>query len=332
MRCDAWSICLGADPLGCIGEGTAINLKSLLLFRQIVLTGSLSDAARQTNLSPSSASRQIALLEEEVGLTLFSRERRRLMLTTDGDIFYRRIAPTISGLVDIEKISSEIRSQSGTALSIVTAAPTAGTLASPAIALLAAKVPRLEVSLHVETRFDIESRVAARGYSLGLISLPVENAILDLDVEPFLQARIEVMLRRDHPLAEKGTLSVEDIAGQPFVSLRPQQRWRDRVDEILGGAGHKPYIPYITSSTVVVTQMVRDGLGLALTDRATVHLPHSDALVLRPLEPEYWVTYAGLHPAGPRAPLSAAFLDGVSAVVESWRAEDPGAAANLRLI
>lgn len=309
-----------------------MNLKSLFLFRQIVLTGSLSDAAKVFNLSLSAASRHISMLEQEVGLELFSRDSRRLVLTADGDVFYRRVSPTINGLEEITNISSEIRARSQNWLSVVTAAPMARTLASPALALMAKKLPGLECALNVETRFDIESKVAAKGFSLGVISLPVENAILDLQVEPFLKARMEVMIHRDHPLARYKTIRLEDIADERFVALAPRQRWRDRLDEILGRAGHTAHVPYETGSTVVVMQMVRDGLGIALTDRATVLLRPDDEAVLVPLKDEHWITYAGLHPAGPRAPLSAAFLDAIGDVIETWRKADPAAAQSLELI
>lgn len=309
-----------------------MNLRALQLFRKIVLTGSLAEAAAQANISTSAASRLLSLLESEVGLTLFSRERRQLALTEEGDIFYRRMVRTLDGLEEIPSLAEDIRNRSANWLSVVTAAPIAGTLVSPALGRMARERADLRCSLNVETRFDIESKVAARGYNLGLISLPVENAILDLDVEPFLKARIEVLLHKEHPLAARDEISIAEVAEEPIVSLRPRQRWRDRLDEIVGGAGYRPKVVFDTSSTVVTLQMVRDGLGLTLVDRATLQLRPHDEAVLRPLSEERWVTYACLHATGPRAPLASPFLDAVSEVVEDRRAADPAAAAALELI
>lgn len=78
--------------------------------------------------------------------------------------------------------------------------------------------------------------------------------------------------------------------------------------------------------------MVRDGLGVSLVDRATLHLRPNDEAVLRPLDEARWITYASIHAPGPRAPLASPFLDAVSEVVEARRAADPAAAEALELI
>jgi DNA-binding transcriptional LysR family regulator len=246
-----------------------MNLRSLQLFRQIVITGSLSDASRNLFLSTSAASRLLNLLEQDIDLKLFSREKRSLILTEEGDLFYRRISKTLDGLEEISSVSADIRNRTTNWLSVVTAAPLANTLVSPALAVLQREIEGFQCTLSAETRFDIESKVSARGYNLGIISLPVENAILDLQVEPFLKSRVEILLPRDHPLAALEELSMEDIAWEHFVALAPRQRWRQRLDELMGAAGHTVNIPIETSSTVVTVQMVRDGLGITMIDRAT---------------------------------------------------------------
>lgn len=308
------------------------NLKALRLFRQIVVTGSLSEAAGRINLSTSAASRLLGLLEAEVGLTLFSRERRRLVLTEEGDAFYRRLASALDGLEEIPALAADIRNRAHDWLSVVTAAPLACSLVAPTLAVLDRTRGSFRCSLSVEPRFDIESKVAARGYNLGLVSLPVENAILDLDVEPFLKARIEALLPRGHPLAARDAIAVTDLAAERIVGLRPRQLWRDRIDALMGGAGLQPRIAVETSSTIVTIQLVREGLGLSLIDRATFSPRPDDSVVLCPLVEERWVTYACLHAHGPRAPLATPFLDAMSEVVEARRAADPAAEAALELI
>ncbi len=257
-----------------------MNLKALQLFRQIVLSGSLAEASERLSVSASAASRLLSLLESELGIKLFSREKRQLVLTDDGDIFYRRLVQTLDGLDEIPTLAADIRNRSHRRLSLVTAAPLARTLVSPALALMQSGGWSMQCSLNVETRFDIESKVAARGYNLGLISLPVENAILEVDVEPLLEVGTEVLMPRSHRLAAKASLTVEDIAGERFVSLRPGQRWRDRLDQLLGIVGHKPLVAVETSSSIVALQLVRDQLGITLTDRASVELLPGDEAVL----------------------------------------------------
>ncbi len=309
-----------------------MNLRALQLFRHIVLTGALSEASGRMNLSTSAASRLISQLEAEIGLTLFSRAKRQLELTEEGELFYRQIANTLIGIEEIRTVSADIRRRTQDWLSIVTAAPLANGLAIPGLAQMRRSGPEFQSTVNVETRFEIESKVAARGYNLGLISLPVENAIIELDVVPFLRSRLGILLPEDHHLASRDMLSIADIAGESFATLAPGQRWRDRLSELMGNKGQTLKAPFETGSTLVTVEMVRQGLGITLIDRICVTLWKGCGLVLRPLEGDYWITYASLHPRGPRAPLSERFLDAISAHIEDLRERDPQAAEMLELI
>ncbi len=282
-------------------------------------------------MSPSAASRLLTLLESEIGLTLFNRKKRQLELTREGDLFYRQTAHILSGLDEIPAISREIREQSLERLSLVTAAPVAIGLVAPALAIMRRRSSDFDCSLNVETRFDIESRVAARGYNLGIISLPVENAIVDLAVEPFLEARLQVAMPAGHRLAQKSEICLSDLAGEPIVVLRAGQRWRDRFDDLMT-ADFTPRIAVETSSTVVAMQLVSDGVGLALTDWVCGATPARAGTVLRPLVPETWVLYALISGHDPRTSLVRSFIAALGDAVAEKLRHSPNAAANLRLI
>jgi DNA-binding transcriptional LysR family regulator len=309
-----------------------VNIRSLRLFRQIILSGSLAQAASTLNMSPSAASRQLSLLEAEVGLTLFLREKRQLELTAEGSLFYRQIAHVLSGLEEIPAISREIRERSHERLSLVTAAPIALGLVSPALGRMQGSGEPYDCTLNVENRFDIESKVAARSYNLGVISMPVENAIVDLEIEPILESRLVAAIPAGHPLAALDEITVDRLAREELVVLRAGQRWRERLDDLLTAAGRLPRIAVETSSTVVAIQLVAEGLGLTVTDRICGHTFAPDRIVYRPLAPAVWIRYASIHGHGPRSALAARFLKAIAETVEAKRAADPEMAASLRLI
>lgn len=310
-----------------------MNLRALRIFREIVLTGSLNDAARRLNTSTSAASRLIANLEQDLKLPLFSRTHRRLELTEDGDMFYRSILHTLDGLDEIPIVASDIARRTREWLSVVTAAPLANGLVTPALAQLQREGCEFRCSVSVETRFDIESKVAARGYNLGLISLPVENSIIALETVPILRARIGAVLPRHHPLAARDAISLTDLVKEPFIGLRPGQRWRDRSAEILGRSGLNPEFWIETNATPLVIGMVRAGLGVSIIDRVCAGLlPTNDPAVFRPLTETHWITYASLHAPGVRLPLAERFLDALATSVEARGAADADFARDLELL
>lgn len=309
-----------------------MNLKGLRLFRHVVATGSLSAASDRMNLSASAASRVLTQLESDLSLTLFSRSRRNLELTEEGALLYQQISNTLDGIDEIPEIARDIRHRTRSLLSVVAAAPLANGMVVPAIARLRDQGVDLRCTVHVENRFQIESKVAARGYSMGMISLPVENEIIPIDIMPLLRSRLCVLMPEHHRLGQKREVSLSDLAAVPLVSLAVGQRWRDRLEDIMGTAGLRPDIAFETGSTTVSVEMVRNGLGLTLIDPVVMTPTSLQGLTLRPMAGDHWITYASVHAKGPRADLAEVFLDAIVSHIDDQRASNRMVAECVYLI
>lgn len=309
-----------------------MNLKSLRLFRLIVLHGSLASAAERLHLSQSAASRLIALLEDEINLRLFTRARRRLLLTPEGELFFQEAEQILMGVDEIPRIAEDIRSKNREKFTLVTSVPLGTCLVSPAISDMRRQDPDFDCRIHIEGRFEIENKVARRRYNLGLISLPISNAIVELQIEPILQVKTEILLPRQHALAKQDAIRAEDLLDQPIVSLQPHQLWRRRLDEIYATVGAVPRIAVETTSTLMVQQLVRDNNGIAIMDRTCARLPPTDSVVFRPITPERWVTYACIFPPSGRPPLVDLFVDCLRAYVRRLCRDDAEAALSFRLL
>ncbi|MDO6729002.1 LysR family transcriptional regulator [Marinovum sp. 2_MG-2023] len=307
-------------------------LRGLQLFRDIVVTGTLAEAASRANMSNSAASRLLTQLEYQLGLTLFSRTRRALELTEHGILFYHQISNTLDGLTQIPNIAREVANRSNRTLSIVAAAPIANGLVVPPLARLDGEGISYDVNIHVESRFDIESKVGGGGYDIGLISLPVENEIVPLDVLPLLRTRLCVLTPADHPFASLDEVPVDRLAGEKFVTLTASQRWRLRLDEVMGKAGHRPDIAFQTGSSLVTMEMVRNGIGITLADIVFAPDVSQKTEVLRPIEGNTWITYAAVFAKGSRAALTEPFLNALGAHVEQQRAAHAQVADLMTLI
>jgi DNA-binding transcriptional LysR family regulator len=307
-------------------------LRGLELFRDIVVTGTLAEAASRANMSNSAASRLLTQLEYQLGLTLFSRSRRALELTEHGTLFYYQISNTLDGLKQIPNIARDVANRSSRTLSIVAAAPIANGLVVPPLARLDAEGINYDVNIYVESRFDIESKVAGGGYDIGLISLPVENKIVPLDVLPLLRTRLCALMPPEHPLALFPVVSVDQLACEKFVTLTEGQLWRTRLDDLMGKAGHRPKIAFQTASSLVTIEMVRNGIGLTLGDLIFSPPGPQKRDVLRPIEGDNWITYAAVFAKGARAALTEPFLDALSEHIERQRAAHPDMAELINLI
>lgn len=130
-------------------EGMSDQFQALRLFVQIARTGSFSKGAREMRLSQPTASRIIGMLEEQLGVTLFARSTRGLMLTDPGAAYLSRVGPILESLQEADNLvrgSDELR---GTVRIAV-----ASIIASRAIVPLLGSFLAQHVNVHVELSID----------------------------------------------------------------------------------------------------------------------------------------------------------------------------------
>ncbi|MGY2049549.1 LysR family transcriptional regulator [Methylobacterium sp. JK268] len=140
-------------------------LRAVLMFRQVVVQGSFSGAARTLGLSPSAVSRQIGFLERHLGVVLFNRTTRALSLTAAGDLIYAYAGDLA---LTAETMVSAARSMAGTPRGRlrVTAPVTLGrVLLSPLVVRFIAAHP--DVTIEVDLSDGIAD-LTAEAYDLAL--------------------------------------------------------------------------------------------------------------------------------------------------------------------
>lgn len=307
-----------------------MNIKALKLFCAVVEDGSLAAAASRLNTSASAASRLLVLLETELGLTLFSRQHRSLSLTEQGHEFYRRSRHILKGIEEIGKIARDVGASAAEPLQLVSTATVARSIIAPALATWRQAHPRATALLDIETRFDMESKVAAREYNLGVVSLPQESAIIELEITRLVSARYEVALPPGHPLAREATVPVEALSELPVIALRAGQRWRQRMEAICIARGVSPQIAVETASTIVATDLVAREAGVTVVDRVCSALV-PQGLVLRPLEPEMWTDYATISGPGGWSEQTRSFIATLRDQIQAGRAACSDTAACVSL-
>ena len=275
-----------------------MNLKSLRTFYLIVREGSLAAAAEKLNLSQPAVSRLVRVLEDETKLQLFSRARRRLVLTHEGELFFREAEHILQGIDEIPRIANDVRKQTMVQLRVMTTAPIGLSLIAPSLALLNAEHPEIRCVVDIGSRFDLESMVGTRYYDLGVMSLPIAHSLVNLDTKTLCRVKTIAVLPASHSLATKERLTADDLRDQPIIALRPNFLWRDRIDDFFKAGGVRPKYIMETQSTLIARELVVQGVGIAVMDKIVGGTSTSDGTVLIPLEPERWVSYGYVHPVG----------------------------------
>jgi DNA-binding transcriptional LysR family regulator len=298
-----------------------MNFKALRAFRLIVTQGSLAAAADGMNLSQPAVSRLIALLEDETGLKLFDRSRRRLTVSEAGEQFFRDSRHILDGIEELPHIAANIRSGTGTPLRLVTGPRVGAALVAPAVTRLRQENPGITCVVDVLSRFELENRSGIARYDLGIASLPVTHTLLPIENTPVCNVRMEAVMSAAHPLARKPSLTARDLADQTIIGMLPNHFGRQQADEFFRSGGVVPGYGIETTSSYLAGQMARDGAGIAIMDRLSVAALDPNGMAVRPLDPAHWLLYGYIVPKGQILTADAeTFLGCLYRYIEDFRA------------
>jgi DNA-binding transcriptional LysR family regulator len=260
-----------------------MNLKSLRAFVYIIEEGTLARASERLHLSQPAVSRLLKLLEEELGVALFERYKKRLVPTLVGDRFYAEATRILASVDGIPDFLDQIGSGQATPLRIVCHPRLTNGLILPAMSLLAKNSPDTRLHLEVHSRRDLGRYIAREQFDVGIGSLPV--ALEQSDPEVFCEVELQVLLTSDHDLATRSHLTVENLQPYRYIALDKHTLLRNVVDGSLLSANERLQIFHEVSISAAAHHLVAEGLGYTITDAVSVGSNMSKDLRLIPLQP-----------------------------------------------
>ena len=235
------------------------NIQKYLAFLRTVENGSFTRAAEILNYSQSSISKMIADLEKECGMSLMERGKSGIQLTPDG----RELLPYIQLLCeDFRMLEHHVEEINGVQSGMIRV----GTLPSMSIHWLPNIIhhfrqdyPNIEYELMIGNYREIEQWISEGRVDCGFVELPTRPEFDTIFLE---RDEYKVILPVGHPLAEKETVDIQDLDGQPFMMLGTKDNMQ--IAEILTRYRVKPDIILTTWEDYAVMGMVERGFGLAI--------------------------------------------------------------------
>lgn len=245
--------------------------------------GSLAAAAKQLNMSPSAASRQLSRLERSIGLKLFRRDRQRLIPTDQADHFYNECYRVLAAVDELPQVARRLSKGAKSRLRLVAMPRIASCLVIPAVSRFMRENPTVEISLEVMARREMEKALASYAFDLGVAVLPLQQVAVK--VEPLLEVPLVAVLSRGHRLAGRASLRVTDIARERFVALTPGSRIRMDTEEVFATEGLE-FRPQVAVSTLELAwRLVETADLVTISDPLLALGLPSEAFNLIPLRP-----------------------------------------------
>lgn len=285
------------------------SLKQIRYFMTVADLGGFTPAAVSLFVAQPALSRQIALLEAELGFALFERNPRGVSLTTAGELYRERVRGIEQQLALAANEAAQLAWDNAGVLRLLhsSSIPLGNLL--PVIRQFLALAPGARIDLD---RLSSETQVGeiAKGKAdVGIIRLPVLRRDPAVEFIELPNERLWVALPADHRLVGVENILLADLAEESFVSAVHRERGglARRVTELCLTRGFLPRLARVISRKTSMLDLVAAGLGIAVVPQRMTAIGNQN-LVYRPLgDDDAEAGIAIIQPLQP-TPLAARFV------------------------
>ncbi len=240
-----------------------MELRQLCYFEAVARHGHVSRAARELHMAQPSLSKQLRVLENDLGVALFDRVGRRIELTEAGKLFLP-YAKRVLAEVDAAREAVQQYQDVHRGRVAIGTPPTVGTQLLPAaLAEFNREYPGVNLELHEAGAGRLLQLLAEGSVHLAVVSVPVAGvACAELFTEDLVLA-----IGVHHRLAAGSTASASALADEPFILFPPGYELRERTLQLCREAGFEPRVVLDGAEMDTVLRCVAAGLGVAIVPR-----------------------------------------------------------------
>ncbi len=224
----------------------------------------VSATAQSLFTSQPGISKQIRLLEDELGVEVFARSGKHLThVTPAGEAILQAAGEVLRKVESIKQVAQEYSNEKKGSLSIATTHTQARYALPDTISAFIASYPDVSLHMHQGTPMQI-SELAADGTVDFAIATEALELFSDLIMMPCYRWNRCILVPRDHPLTQVSQISLADVAQHPIVTYVFGFTGRSKLDEAFVEQGLVPKVVFTAADADVIKTYVRLGLGIGI--------------------------------------------------------------------
>lgn len=224
----------------------------------------VSATAQSLYTSQPGISKQIRLLEDELGVEVFSRSGKHLTrITPAGEAILKTAGEILRKVESIKQVAQEFSNEKKGSLALATTHTQARYALPRVIESFIKEYPEVSLHMHQGTPMQI-SEMAADGTVDFAIATEALELFSDLIMMPCYKWNRSIVVPRNHPLCQVSQLTLEDIAKHPIVTYVFGFTGRSKLDEAFIERGLAPKVVFTAADADVIKTYVRLGLGIGI--------------------------------------------------------------------
>lgn len=266
----------------------AFSLRQMELFRVLMQTRNVTEAARLLRISQPAASQALKDLEQRLGFALFLRAGNRIRPTDEARFLIADVEQMFVRIDKVEGRAAELRDTTVGSLSISTIATLTSSILPRALARFHASRPGVQLRVDCYTAREVMQRVLREEADIGIVYAPLDDS--QIAAEPLLRTRLVCLLPQGHELAAQSQVDMRSLANQRLILLDPTTAPGLLVRERLPAMQRRASATIEVNLSFTALAMVRHGLGIVVTDPIILLSGLIDDLVVRSFEPPIELT------------------------------------------
>jgi LysR family transcriptional regulator, cys regulon transcriptional activator len=242
-----------------------MNLQQLRYLCAIVDHGlNVSDAAAALHTSQPGISKQVRQLEDELGVTVFVRQGKRLAsLTPAGQAVVATARRALAEIANLRRAGAEFRNEDEGTLAIATTHLQARYVLPPVLRDFVARWPKVKLELHQGNPVEVAEQTARGAADVGIATEALATHA-DLVTLPCYSWNRCVIVPRGHPLAREAPLTLAALARHPIVTYDATFTGRSQINAAFEAAGLSPNVVLTALDSDVIKTYVELGMGVGI--------------------------------------------------------------------
>ena len=291
-----------------------VRVNKYQMFLKTVECGSFSKAAAEMSFTQSAVSHAVQALENELNITLLSRNRGGVVLTADGRALLPRIEKLCAAHHELMQSAAELNGMDAGFVRVATFSSVSAQWLPSILKSFGTRYPNIEFEVVTGDYYgQSEDWILQGKVDCGFLRLP---SVKHLQTYALYRDELQVILPCGHPLADSDPFPAASLSTEPFIFLEEGQDYE--ISAALDKMGIRPNVKYTAREDRTMLAMVSKGLGISLLPELMVR--HSPYPVVACRAPERFYRNIGIAVKDKKA-LSAAtrrFVD----YVRGWVAEN----------
>lgn len=213
-----------------------LSIRQLATFREVMRSGSISQAARTVGRTQPAVSTMIATMEDEIGFALFTREQGKLTATPEARFLLEEAEAILSRVERTKHTLQRIRALEEGALRIACHPAASSRFLPHLLTGFLAGRSEIRIALNMRSSDIIEDLVASQQFDLGFSETPRPRASIrqqDFDLE------CVCVMRADDPLARRAEITPALLDDQPMATLYEAHPMTAQTEAAFGATGHR---------------------------------------------------------------------------------------------